>query len=256
MEAYSIVLILHIRKSSVSSPIVNYVNFQNQATNDEISNQINLVKKLAFSVKKKLPAEVEVNDLIQSGMMGLLEAKRNFDENYGVNFDQFAFIRIKGAMIDFLRKNSWLNKETTKKNKLIGNALENLKKRGDVHPSSELVAAEMGVSVEQYHKMSSQVNQVRVLNIEDYSETLSEIGQPCIEETLFIEQMRGKIKTAISGLVERDQIILSMYYNDELTFKQIAQILNLTEARICQIHSKTIEKIRKQIPIEQELAYG
>lgn len=240
----------------MSSQIVNYVDCQNQTVHDEVNHQIVLVRKLAYSVKKKLPAEIEVNDLIQSGMMGLLEAKKNFDENYGVNFDQFAFIRIKGAMIDFLRKNSWINKETTKKNKLISNAVEKLQKQGNTNPSSEEVAREVGVSVEQYHRMAGQINQVRVLNIEDYAETLTAAGQSSIEDSLFIEQMKGKVKCAIRELVERDQIILSMYYNEELTFKQIAQILNLTEARICQIHSKSIEKIRKQLPIDQERAHG
>lgn len=222
-------------------------------TTDEMNQSIVFVKKVAFSMKKKLPKEIELNDLIQSGMIGLLEAKNNFDSEYGVNFHQFALLRVRGAMIDFLRKNSWLSRESNKSTKMISNTKEKLERQGLSNPSSEQMSKEMGVDLDVYYKMTETSSHRKMMDINDYLEWLSIADEKPMEETLFLDQMKGKVNLIIQSFESREKIVLSLYYNEGLTFKQISEILDLTEARICQIHAQLISKIQKRLKVEENL---
>lgn len=238
---------------SWTTALQNYQTTNNHEITEEMNQGITFVKKIAFSMKKKLPREIELNDLFQSGMIGLLEAKKNFDSEYGVNFHQFALLRVRGAMIDFLRKNSWLSRESNRSTKEISSAIEKLEKQGLSNPSSDQISKEMGVELDVYYKMTEASSHRKMMDINDYLEWFSVVDETPMEETLFLEQMKGKINSIIHSFESREQIILSLYYNEGLTFKQISAILDLTEARICQIHAQLISKIQRKLKIEENL---
>lgn len=208
-----------------------------------------LVKKIALHLKRKLPSHIELEDLLQSGFVGLLEARDNYQSDKGASFETFAGIRIHGAMIDSLRKNSWCNREAIKNMRLIASAISKIEQRTQQAATAEDIVSELGITTDEYLTICQQVSICNVLsldamNLENYllareTENPFEITQR--------EEMQQVIKKMLLTLPERDQQILSLYYIDEFNFKQIGQILDLTEARICQLHSQAILRIQNKL---------
>lgn len=223
-------------------------------TNQFIIEHTSLVKKIALHMKRRLPSHIELDDLMQSGYIGLLEAKQNYKDNMGTSFDTFASIRIRGAIIDSLRKTSWCNRTVTKNMRLINEVISKLEQRHQKSPTSEEIANEMGVDIDEYQKICQQISLSNVLNIDmiNEEETLSFDSKVTPLESTEREEMLAMIKGILTTLPEREQLVLSLYYVDEFTFKQIAEILDLTEARICQLHSQAIAKIQIKVDLDKD----
>lgn len=208
-----------------------------------------LVKKIALYIKRRLPSHVSVDDLLQSGFVGLLEARNHYKSNMGASFETFASIRIRGSIIDSLRKNSWTNREISKNMRLVADAISALEQRGQKQPTAEEIANEMGITVEEHTKLCQQISICNVTSLDMLDPENAFFGNDAVNpfEIAQHEDIKQCVKGIIGQLPEREQQVLSLYYVDEFTFKQIGEILELTEARICQLHSQAIARIQAKI---------
>lgn len=211
-----------------------------------------LVKKIVLFLKRKLPSHIEFDDLLQSGLIGLLEAKQNYKDGMGASFETFASIRIRGAIIDSLRKNSWVTRETLKNMRKISETITKIEQRDQKQATTEEIVAELGISIDEYHTISQEINIGNVLSLNVIDEEDSRLGNDFANpfEIMQGEGVKERLKDILKHLPEREQLVLSLYYVEEFTFKQIGETLDLTEARICQLHSQAIARIRSRMNTE------
>ncbi len=208
-----------------------------------------LVKKIALHIKKKLPSHIDLEDMLQSGFVGLLEAKNNFKSNMGATFETFASIRIHGAIIDSLRKNSWGTRESSKYFREMGEAISRIEQREQKQATIEQVALELGLTMEEHAKLCERVSIGNVLSLDlidsdnEFLVTDDHNPQDITQEL----QIKDQIKGILDTLPERERMVLSLYYIEEFTFRQIGETLGVTEARICQLHSQAIARIQAKL---------
>lgn len=210
-----------------------------------------LVKRIANHLKCRLPANTDLDDLIQSGLVGLLEAKKRFSMEYNASFETYASIKIRGAMIDDFRKRSGMTREISQHIKKISHArskIENNSSRQECRISSQDMANEIGVSLEKYEFMVNEINTHQSIHLEAPLEEDYMVAENTLNPLEYIEEedLTNALKSLILNCSKREQYILALYYNDQLTFKEIADTLDLTEARVSQIHSTLLNKIKQQ----------
>ena len=231
--------------------IMDYENNENITMEKSIIDYLPLVKRIAICIKRKLPSHIELEDLLQSGVVGLLEAQKNFNPDMGASFETFAGKRIRGAIIDALRKNSWANRDIIKNMKRIADATKMVEQREKRQASIEDITAALGVSADEHAKMAQEINLLYVTNLtDDYLDAslISEADDPA--KLLEAHVAKDKLKEVLTTLPQREQLVLSLYYVEELTFKEIGEVMDLTEARICQLHSHAIAKLRTKIKVD------
>lgn len=208
-----------------------------------------LVKKIALYIKRRLPSHVGLDDLMQSGFVGLLEAHKNYKDDMGASFETYAGVRIRGAIIDALRKNSWGTRESSKNMRRISEAITKIEQRGQKHPSTEDIIAELGISLDEHAEMCKHIIVSNVISLDLVDQDNSLLGDAALDPQVINQQedLKQFIKDILIELPQREQLVLSLYYLDEFTFKQIGEILDLTEARICQLHSQAIARVQAKI---------
>ena len=215
-----------------------------------------LVRRLAHHMIAKLPPNVQIDDLIQVGMMGLAEALSRYQVAQGVQFETFATQRIRGAMIDELREGDWMSRGSRKSQKDIEHALHRLEQKLGRTPLESEIAAEMGMDLDEYQSMLAKVRGTQLVYIEDMSHGDDEDGfldrhadNPDIDpmQQLRDQRLRTALVEAIKVLPEREQYIMSMYYENDMNLKEIAAVLGITESRVCQLHSQSIARRRSKM---------
>ena len=215
-----------------------------------------LVRRLAHQMIAKLPANVEVDDLIQVGMIGLTDALSRYDAAQGVQFETFATQRIRGAMLDELRGNDYLSRGTRKHQREIEAALHRLQQRLGRSPAESEIAKEMGLSLAEYQDLLGKVRGTQLVYLEDMSgdegdadfldrHVADEEADPLAQ--LRDQRMRQALVDAIKTLPEREQYVMSMYYEHDMNLKEIAAVLKVTESRVCQLHSQSIARLRVKL---------
>lgn len=216
-----------------------------------------LVRKLAHHMMAKLPASVEVDDLIQVGLIGLSEALSRYEAAQGVQFETFATQRIRGAMLDELRENDWMSRGSRKSQKDIEVAMRKLEHRLGRTPLESEIALEMKLSLEDYQSLLGKVRGTQLVYLEDMSRS-GEDDDTFLDRhvadteadplnVLRDRRLRAGLVTAIKSLPEREQYIMSMYYEQDMNLKEIAAVLDVTESRICQLHSQSIARLRAKM---------
>lgn len=208
-----------------------------------------LIKKIVNHIKCKLPANIERDDLIQAGIIGLLEAKNKFSTESGASFETYATIKIRGAIIDELRKNTGITRDISQNIKTISLArsqIENTDKSNML--SSKAIADKMGITEKKYTHMMNEINAYHSMSMNDF-EAIEEV--PCTRSINPIDAIEyadthDAVKALLKTLPKREQQILALYYNEQLNFKEIADMFDLTEARISQLHAISLAKIRKK----------
>ena len=216
-----------------------------------------LVRKLAHHMMAKLPPSVEVDDLIQVGLIGLSEALSRYEAAQGVQFETFATQRIRGAMLDELRENDWMSRGSRKSQKDIEVAMRKLEHALGRSPLESEIAAEMRLSLEDYQSLLSKVRGTQLVYLEDMSRK-NEDDDTYLDRhvadtdadplnMLRDQRLRAGLVAAIKGLPEREQYIMSMYYEQDMNLKEIAAVLDVTESRICQLHSQSIARLRAKM---------
>ncbi|MDG3088760.1 RNA polymerase sigma factor FliA [Vibrio hannami] len=209
-----------------------------------------LVKRIAHHLLGRLPPSVLVDDLIQAGMIGLIEAQQNYDGSKGASFETYAGIRIRGAMLDEVRKGDWVPRSVHKNNRTISQAINELEAALKRDPTDAEVAAHLNLTLEQYHSALSDINCSRLVGIEDLgvSEDVITHGDDLNENTPFQgvadENFRQALVDSIKSLPEREALVLSLYYDEELNLKEIGEVLGVSESRVSQILSQSMQRLR------------
>jgi len=212
-----------------------------------------LVKRIAYHLVSKMPPHVEVDDLIQAGMIGLLNAAQNFSPDKGANFETYAGIRIRGAMLDEARKANWTPRSTFKNAKQVAEAIRMIENRTGRDAKAADVAEALGVSIEEYHRMLESAASSRLMSFEqlaqdpERSRLLPESPDHGPEDVLEDDQFRDALAEAIEALPEREQLVLSLYYDEELNLREIGEVLEVSESRVCQIHGQAVLRIRSRL---------
>ena len=216
-----------------------------------------LVRRLAHYMMAKLPASVEVDDLIQVGLIGLADALSRYESAQGVQFETFATQRIRGAMLDELRGNDWMSRGSRKSQKEIETTMRRLEHRLGRSPIESEIAAEMGMSLADYQGLLGKVRGTQLVYLEDMSRN-GEADDSFLDRhvadseaepmnMLRDHRLRESLVAAIKSLPEREQYIMSMYYEQDMNLKEIAAVLDVTESRICQLHSQSIARLRAKM---------
>jgi RNA polymerase sigma factor for flagellar operon FliA len=212
-----------------------------------------LVKRIAYHLAGRLPASVEVSDLIQAGMLGLLEAAANYTADRGASFETYAGIRIRGAMLDALRKLDWAPRSVHRKARAAAAAIREIEAEFGREARDSEIAAKMGVSLEEYHRIAQDAASCRVASLDDATgdeESLlgrveDEGADPFLDAT---EQgFRAALASAIKELPERERLVMSLYYDDELNLKEIGAVLKVTESRVCQLHGQALVRLKARL---------
>ena len=215
-----------------------------------------LVRRIAHHMIAKLPPNVELDDLIQVGMIGLNDALSRYEVAQGVQFETFASQRIRGAMLDELREGDWMSRSSRKSQKDIEHALHRVEQRLGRSPIESEIAAELGMSLEDYQALLSKVRGTQLVYLEDFHHDDEDEGfldRHVADEgadpmaVLRDQRLRASLVQAIKVLPEREQHIMGMYYEHDMNLKEIAAVLGVTESRVCQLHSQSIARLRAKM---------
>ena len=212
-----------------------------------------LVKRIAHHLLSRLPPNVQLDDLIQSGIIGLLEAEQNYDATKGASFETFAGIRIRGAMLDDIRRGDWVPRSVYKNHRDITKAITELERQLTRPPQDIEIAEHLSMSLSDYHRVLNDINCGRLMGIADLGvaeDTLtcnnSESHDLPLSEVVDCH-FQTALAAAIKTLPEREALALSLYYNDELNLKEIGLVLGVSESRISQIHSQAMLRLRAKL---------
>lgn len=200
----------------------------------------------------RLPASVEVDDLIQAGLLGLLGAVERFDDEQGANFETFASQRIRGAMLDELRDADWASRNVRKSARQIEAAIHVLQQRLGRPPAEQEIASELQLELEAYFELLNDARGAQLVYYEDLQEADGDefLGRFVDESTpapfdlLVGQRFRKALVQAIGALPEREKMLMNMYYDQELNFKEIGAVLGVSESRVCQLHTQTVSRLR------------
>jgi RNA polymerase sigma factor FliA len=216
-----------------------------------------LVRRLAHQMIAKLPANVELDDLIQVGMIGLNDALGRFDAGQGVQFETFATQRIRGAMLDELRGSDWMSRGNRRQQREIEVAVHKLEQKLGRAPAESEIAVEMGLSLVEYQELLGKVRGTQLVYLEDMSgddgdddyldRHMATDSESSPMGMLQDRRMREALVEAIKNLPEREQYVMSMYYEHDMNLKEIAAVLGVTESRVCQLHSQSIARLRVKL---------
>jgi RNA polymerase sigma factor FliA len=218
--------------------------------NELVERHAPLVKRIAHHLLARLPASVLVDDLIQAGMIGLLEASRNFDGSKGASFETFAGIRIRGSMLDEIRKGDWTPRSVHKNGRAISEAIRQVERETGRDARDVDVAEKLQVGIDEYHQMLLEVNSGKLIGIEDLGVTEDVVsneeskGHDSPFEDLLQGSFQKALAHAITTLPEREAIVLSLYYDEELNLREIGEVLDVSESRVSQIHSQAMLKLK------------
>ncbi len=211
-----------------------------------------LVRRIAHHLAARLPHNVDVEDLVQAGMLGLIDATRNFRDGQGASFETYASIRIRGSMIDEIRRGDWVPRSVHRKYRELATATRIVEQNTGRAPTVSQVAAHMGVSLDEYHRMLEESARGQLVSLETLVEEHD--GEPRIAcntatpmHSAEREAFRRCLREAIEELPEREQLVLSLYYEQEMNLREIGAVLSLSESRVCQIHGQAARRLRQRL---------
>lgn len=213
-----------------------------------------LVKRIAHHMMMRMPASVQVEDLVQAGMIGLLEAVNKYDMSKGASFETYAGIRIRGAIVDEMRRGDWAPRSVHRNARRLQGAINAVENREGRDASDQEIAQEMGVSVNEYHEMLQDTASCRLFSFEeaagdDGGGLESSIAGAFDSPLAGVEQnaLKKALAEAISQLPEREKLVLALYYDEELNLKEIGQIIGVSESRVSQIHGQAAQRLRARL---------
>ena len=223
----------------------------------DINQHAPLVKKLASLMMARLPASVDINDLIQVGTIGLIEAARQFDSAQGVQFETFASQRIRGAMLDELRREDWLPRQARRNVRQIESAIHQLEQQLGRSPAEGEIADSLSMPLAEYQAMLAECKGLTLVHFEDYHDdegngsrqidNIADANAATPLDSLADGHFRSALIDAIKQLPERDQLVMSLYYEQELNLKEIGAVLGVSESRVSQLHSQAIARLRTRL---------
>lgn len=214
-----------------------------------------LVKRLACHLLTRLPASVQLDDMIQNGMIGLLDAIGRFEDGLGAQFETYAVQRIRGAMLDGLRESDWLPRSLRRDMRRIEAAIHDLEQRNGRAPTETELADALGMALADYQTMLQDARGHQLVYIEDFG---GSDGEDFLERFLVEEgsnpldlledaNMRATLVSAIENLPEREKQVMALYYDEELNLREIGEVLGVSESRVCQLHGQSVARLRARL---------
>ncbi|MBI5900964.1 MAG: RNA polymerase sigma factor FliA [Rhodocyclales bacterium] len=218
----------------------------------QVAGYLPLVKRIAYLLMARLPASVEVDDLIQNGLIGLLDAMERFEDGQGAQFETYAVQRIRGAMLDGLRENDWVPRSVRKEMRRVEEAIRVLEHENGRQPSESELAKALDMPLADYQKLLLDARGHQLVYIEEVSEGkgedyLDRHSAASVPDPLSILEDAGTrrmLVAAIEDLPEREKLMMSLYYEQDLNLKEIGEIMGVTESRVCQLHSQAVARLR------------
>ncbi len=220
---------------------------------DFIKEYAPLVKRIAHHLLARLPAIIQADDLIQAGMIGLIEAARNFDEKKGATFVTYAGIRIRGAMLDEIRKGDWAPRSVHKNSRRVAQAMREVENKTGRDARDVDVAQNLGVTLDEYHQIIQDSNSSKIFAFEDLGVNEEAIDCPTNNpitgplEGIQRDDFKHKLSKEIEKLPEREKLVLALYYDEELNLREVGEVLGVSESRISQIHSQAMLRLKSRL---------
>jgi RNA polymerase sigma factor FliA len=214
-----------------------------------------LVKRIAYHLLGRLPRSIQLDDLMQAGMVGLLEAANHYDKTKGASFETYAGIRIRGHMLDEVRRNDWVPRSVYRNARLIAKAVRQVENEVGHDATDKDIAHVLGVGLEEYHRMLNDANGAHLYGFDDLgvtddtltlkSDSAAQLPEP--QSKVMRDEFKDRLANIIEGLPEKERLVLSLYYEHELNLKEIGDLLEVSESRVSQIHSQATHRIRARI---------
>lgn len=229
------------------------------ATRDEmIIAHMPMVRYLVNRIASQLPPHLDREDLMSAAVIGLITAAERFDPSRGVQFKTFVEQRIRGTIMDELRAQDWLTRSVRDKYKRLEREFSVLEQKLGRNPTSEEVARAMEMEMEEYHRLLEEVHFLSVVSLDDSWEdedgspfglldVLEDKGAENPQQQIINREMVSLMATAIEALPEKERIVITLYYFEDMNLKEIGAVLNLTESRICQIHGQAVLRLRSKM---------
>ncbi len=239
---------------SVAESLMVYEQTQGESSLIKVEDYAFLVKRIAHHMMARMPSSVQVDDLIQAGMVGLLEASLKYDGTKGASFDTYAGIRIRGAIVDEMRRGDWAPRSVHRNGRRVSDAIASVEARTGRDAKDAEVAEEMEVSMDEYYVIVKDTASTRLFSFDEVYEDDSSVfnhsdhhGFPSPSEEVHEDAMRSALVVAIDSLPDREKLVLSLYYEQELNLKEIGLVLEVSESRISQIHSQAAARLRTRM---------
>lgn len=215
---------------------------------DLFDEHLPLVRRQALNLQVRLPASVELDDLIQAGMIGLLDAVNRYDAGQGASFATFASQRIRGAMLDELRSRDWVPRSVRRNTRMLDETIRRLEQQLGRPPEEREIAAALEVSLEEFRHLLMDANGSQLVALDELPEEEGDslcagaYATPLAE--LLEVRRRTDLVAAIERLPEREKLLLALYYQEDLNLKEIGAVLGVSESRVCQLHSQAVARLR------------
>ena len=218
-----------------------------------------MIKYVANRIAMRLPPHIEVDDLISVGVLGLMDAITKYDSSRGAKFKTYAEFRVRGAILDELRSMDWVPRSIRQKASQVDKVVQGLQAKLRRTPEDEEVAKEMGLSLDQFHETLNETKSIPIFSLEDLGIAKESGDQQSLLDCLAgkadadpqtqvrLVELKGIIAKAIDALPEKERLMVSLYYYEELTMKEIGAVLDITESRVSQIHSKAVYRLRTKL---------
>jgi len=237
---------------TLSNRLRHYANHEEDSVAGRVERHAPLVKKIALHLLARLPDSVQLDDLMQAGMIGLLEAAQKYEAGKGATFETYAGIRIRGAIVDEIRRGDWVPRSVHRNARKVSEAIRVVEARTGSEADDRAVAAELGMSINEYHQCLHDTAGGRLFSLDE----LSEEGEAPIESDdlpdnplvdLTSGAFRASLAAAINELPEREKLILSLYYQEELNLKEIGAVIGVSEGRVSQLLSQSAARLRSRL---------
>lgn len=236
-------------------PALRYASAAGQSPDALVQEHAPLVKRIANHLRGRLPEGVDLDDLIQVGLIALLDAARQYSPAKGASFETYAGIRVRGAMLDEVRNTDWTPRSVYRRQRELTAAIQAVENRTGKPADAREIAAELGVSLEEYFRMVTSAASYRMFSMdqdtEDGEAPVLQIADPDSDaepsSELESAEFRLALAEAIRALPEREALVMSLYYEEELNLKEIGEVLGVTESRVCQIHGQALARVRSRV---------
>ncbi|MEW6354374.1 MAG: RNA polymerase sigma factor FliA [Pseudomonadota bacterium] len=230
-----------------------YTATQPGAQDELVNRHAPLVKRIAYHLMARLPSCVQVDDLIQAGMIGLLEAARNYDAAQGASFETYASIRVRGAMLDEVRKGDWAPRSVHRKARAMAQAVREVENKLGRDARDQEIAAHLGMGLDEYYSMLQDATAYHVFSFDEMGVDEGALAEGCADhrlnpfEGLQGEDFQRALVEAVGGLPERERLVIALYYDEEMNLREIGAVLGVSESRISQIHAQALVRLQARM---------
>lgn len=230
-----------------------YSELETKAAHELVQKHASLVKRIAHHLKGRLPPSVQIEDLIQAGMIGLLEASKNFDDTKGASFETYSGIRIRGSMLDEIRKGDWAPRSVHRNTRRIMQTIREVENAFGRDARDHEVAEAMGVTLDKYHDMLQDSIGTRIFGFDDVSFNDDLVAEglsgyfPSPLDGLQHADFQKALAKGVAGLPERERLVLALYYDEELNLREVGAVLGVSESRVSQIHSQAMLRLQARM---------